>query len=71
MVVVLDAQKLIRYSDQHMHKRMVIAPADTWAEHGRKRLFDFLAPPTVTERHVEMPIVSFNEFDVEYREPLL
>lgn len=71
VVVVVDAQRLIRYSDQHMHSHFVIAPADTWAEGKRKGMFDFLAPPNANERHVEMPIVSFNEVILEYREPVL
>lgn len=71
VVVIVDLQKLILYSDQHLHSSFVIPPAENWTNEERKRMFDFLAPPSPEERHVEMPIVSFNEVQVLFREPVL
>ena len=71
VVVIVDVQKLIRYSNQHLHSSFVIPPAEDWTEEQRKGMFDFLAPPSHKERHVEMPIVSFNEVVVQFREPFL
>lgn len=69
VVVTVDVQKLIHYSNQHIHSSFVLAPAKDWTEGQRQRMLAFLAPPTSLERHVEMPVVSFNEVLVHYREP--
>jgi hypothetical protein len=67
-VVIVDAQKLIRYSSQDLRVGYVIGPVETWDADKRKGMFEFLAPPKLREQHVEMPIVSFNEVTVSERE---
>ncbi|CAM5317148.1 plasmid fertility inhibition factor family protein [Thauera mechernichensis] len=70
-VVIVDAQKLIQYSAQDFRAGYVIGPVGTWDPRKRQGLFEFLAPPGPRERHVEMPIVSFNEVTVYERESYL
>lgn len=69
-VVVVDAKKLIHYSDRDI-PGYVIAPVEQWDAEKRKGIAAFLAPPTHTQRHVEMPIVSFNESVRTYRKRYL
>lgn len=69
-VVMVDAKKLIDYSDQDI-RGFVIPPVEQWDVEKRRGMFAFLAPPTPRERHVEMPIVSFNRVSIVRREPFL
>ncbi|MBD8710112.1 hypothetical protein IFT47_26100 [Pseudomonas sp. CFBP 13711] len=71
VVVMVDVQKLIHYSDQHEHQSFVVSPVEEWDQDKRQGIFEFLAPPSPKERHVEMPIVSFNEVKEESEQPIL
>jgi len=66
-VVEVDAERLIHYSNQDI-RGYVLAPAEQWPPAKRQGLYRFLAPPGPRERHVEMPIIAFNERDVIYVE---
>lgn len=71
VVVFVDIHKLIHYSDQHLHPNLVVSSAEEWSEAKRQEVAAFLAPPGPTERHVEMPFVSFNEMQVQVRVPFV
>lgn len=71
VVVLVDVQKLIHYSDQHLHSSFVVSPVEDWADDKRQGIFEFLAPPAPKERHIEMPVVSFNQVLEQYQDPVM
>jgi len=71
VVIFVDIHKLIHFSDQHLHSNYVVPPAKDWSELKRQEVAKFLAPPGPKERHVEMPFVSFNEMQVQFRVPFM
>jgi hypothetical protein len=61
VIVIVNLEKLIHYSDLNPHSSEIAPPVEDWPESERLRAHAFLAPPKALEREIEMPVVSFNE----------